>query len=100
MNWLTLNEIKKQCVIDDEFKDDDKYLEMLGDSAEDTVKSLVNKDLYELAAVNGGVLPAPVRHAMRMLVDYFYAIERGSADGEKAIPESVFLLLKLYRHFD
>lgn len=100
MDFLTLDEIKKQCVIDADFKDDDEYLEMLGDSAEDTVQSLIRVDLTELSAQNGGVLPPAVRHAMRMLVDYFYAIERGSANEDKAIPESVFLLLKLYRNYE
>ena len=100
MDWLTLDELKHQLVIDDDFKDDDKYIEQLGDSAEDTVQQLVNVDLFELAANNGGKLPNAVRHAMRMLVDYFYAVERGSANQDKAIPDAVFMLLKLYRNYE
>ena len=100
MDWLTIDELKKQLVIDDNFNDDNDYIEMLGDSAEDTVQSLVNKDLYILAAENGGELPNAIRHAMRMLVDYFYSTERGSANSEKAIPDAVFTLLKLYRNYE
>ena len=100
MDWLTIDELKKQLVIDDDFNDDNEYIEMLGDSAEDTVQSLVNDDLNILAIENGGNLPAAIRHAMRMLVDYFYSTERGSANSEKAIPDAVFTLLKLYRNYE
>lgn len=100
MDWLTIDELKKQLVIDDDFNDDNDYIEQLGDSAEDTVQQLVNVDLFELAANNGGTLPNAVRHAMRMLVDYFYSTERGSANQDKAIPDAVFMLLKLYRNYE
>ena len=50
MNYLTLEELKKQCVIDSDFTDDDEFLEMIGDAAEDMAEQLLDMPLYELEA--------------------------------------------------
>ena len=96
---LTLDEIKKQVVVDEDYHGDDEYLEMAGESAEDTVEQLLDMSLDELAAKKGDV-PATIRHAMRMLCDYFYAVNRGSADNDKDIPQAVYVMIKLYRQFN
>lgn len=98
LNYLTLDEIKKQCVVDADFHEDDEYLEMVGEAAEDMTAQLLDSSLDELVAKYGD-MPASVRHAMRMLCDFFYAINRGSAEENHSIPESVQLLLKLYRKY-
>lgn len=99
MQYLTLDEIKKQCVIDADYHDDDEFLTMIGDAAEDLTAQMLDYDLQELFA-EYGEMPATIRHAMRMLVDYFYAVNRGSADHGKEIPDAVYLMLKLYRRFN
>jgi hypothetical protein len=99
MQFLTLDEIKKQCVIDPQYTDDDEFLTMIGDSAEDMTAQLLDADLSEIYAEHGE-MPATIRHAMRMLCDYFYAVNRGSADSGKEIPEAVLIMLKLYRNFN
>jgi len=98
MQYLSINEIKKQCNVDLDWDGDDEYLEMIGDAAEDTVSELIDCSLEELEAQNGE-LPSTVRHAMRMLVDYFYSQQRGSSGEAIEIPQSVFTLLKLYRNY-
>lgn len=98
MTYLTLEEIKKQCVIDEYFTEDDEFLEMVGDAAEDFVSQMIDCPIDELVAQNGD-LPATVRHAMRMMVDYYYSVNRGSADADKDIPKAVILMLKLYRNY-
>jgi hypothetical protein len=98
MQYLTLNEIKKQCVVDQDFHEDDEFLEMIGDSAEDMAEKLMNCTLDELAAENGE-LPATIRHALRMLVDYFYSVNRGSSENTPDIPNAVNIMLKLYFQF-
>ena len=99
MQYLTLDEIKKQCNIDAAFEDDDNFLEMLGDAAEDMTAQLLDCDLTEIYAENGE-MPATIMHAMRILVDYFYSVNRGSADHGKEIPDAVYVMLKLYRRFN
>lgn len=100
MEFLTIDEIKKQLVIDSDFTDDDKYLESLGDAAEDAVQELVSEDLMQIAAERNGVLPPSLRHAMRMFVDYFYSVERGGSNGDKEIPQAIYTFIKLYRNYN
>lgn len=99
MKYLTLSEIKKQCNIDPQWDGDDEFLVMVGDSAEDMASQLLDCPLEELAAQNGE-LPATVRHAIRILTDYFYAVNRGSSDNDKEIPAAALIMLKLYRQFN
>lgn len=99
MQYLTLEEIKKQLNVDQEFTDDDDFLTLLGESAEDMVSQLIDCDLTELFAENGE-MPASIKHAMRMLVDYFYSQNRGSSSESIDIPNAIFTILKLYRNFN
>ena len=96
--YITLEEIKKQCVVDPDFHEDDEFLEMLGDAAEDMASNLLDCSLDELVAEKGE-LPASIRHAIRMLVDYMYSQNRGSSGESIDIPNAVYTMLKLYRSF-
>lgn len=96
--YITLEEIKKQLNIDQEYHGDDEFLEMLADSAEDMASNLLDCSLDELVAEKGD-LPAGVRHCLRMLVDYMYSQNRGSSGESIDIPNTVYLILKLYRQF-
>lgn len=98
MQYLTKEEIKKQCNIDAEYTGDDDFLEMIGDAAEDMCAQLLDADLNEIYAENGE-MPATIKHAMRMLVDYFYSVNRGSATDAPDVPNAVYVMLKLYRNF-
>lgn len=97
MTYLTLSMIKKQLVIDDDFKDDDEYLEALGDTAEELVEQQINKSLAEILEAHNNTLPAPLIHAMKMIVEYFYD-NRGSAENE--IPSAFYWMCQLYRNYE
>lgn len=97
MRYLTLTELKTQLNIDEEFIDDDAYLDALGCTAEDIVEQQIDCDLADVVEKSNSYLPAPLKHAMKMLVEYFYD-NRGSDDIE--IPDSVFYLQKLYRRYN
>lgn len=99
MKYLTLSEIKAQCTIDPQFDEDNEFLTMLGDSAEDMTEQLLDCSLDELVAEKGE-LPSTIRHALRMLVDYFYSVNRGSSENTPDIPNAVILMLKLYRQYN
>lgn len=92
MNYLTLEEIKHQCIIESEFKEDDTYLEALGDAAEDFVQAHINCMLDDVTADNGGELPSSLRQALLIIVDYLYD-NRGSGDNHD-IPPAFYVLCK------
>ena len=98
MQYLTLKEIKKQCNIDAAYEGDDEFLTMLGDAAEDMTAQLLDCELTEIYAENGE-MPASIQHAMRILVDYFYSVNRGSSSESIDIPNAVYIMLKLYRNY-
>lgn len=99
MQYLTLQEIKKQLNVDQDYTGDDEFLTLVGESAEDMVSQLIDCDLTELLAKYGEI-PASIRHAMRMLCDYFYSQNRGSSGETIDIPNAIFTILKLYRNFN
>lgn len=98
MQYLSINEIKKQCSIDPQYDGDNEYLEMIGESAESFAEDVICCSLQEIEA-EYGELPSSIRHALRMLVDYFYSVNRGSADESKNIPEAVYAILKMHRKY-
>lgn len=85
-------------MIDEDFHDDDLFLDSIGNSAEDYVEQMVNLDLDELVAERGE-LPASIKHAMLIVVDFMYAVQRGSNANDHNIPECVDKIIMLYRSF-
>ena len=96
MEFLTIDELKQQCVIDTDFNDDNDYLEALGSTAEEVVEQQIDKSLHDVVSENDGKLPAPLKHAMKLIVEYLYN-NRGS--DESQIPEAYYYFCKLYRNY-
>ena len=82
MTYLTLEDLKKHCNIDSDFTGDDTYLESLGDVAEQILAEHLESDLASIANDNGGVLPAPLCHAMKLLVGTLYMARETVAFGQ------------------
>ena len=99
LQFLTIDEIKKQLNVDLEYHDDDEFLELVGESAEDMIAQLIDCPIEQVEAKFGEV-PASIRHAARMLCDYMYSQQRGSSGESIDIPEAIFTILKLYRNFN
>lgn len=95
MKYLTIEQIKHQCVIDEAFTEDDEYLEALGDTAEEMVERQVNQSLDDIYSSNG-YMPAPIIHAMKLMVEYLYA-NRGGEDVQ--IPQAFYYMCSLYRAY-
>jgi hypothetical protein len=96
MRYLTLEEIKKQCVIDSIYEDDDMYLTSLGETAEEIIEQQIDIKLEEVVSVYGK-LPSPLRQAMLMMVENLYN-NRGSMVEE--IPPVIMYFMKMYRQFN
>lgn len=97
MTYLTLNEIKQQIIIEQEWHEDDELLEALGDAAEDFVQAHINQSLDDVAADNAGDLPKALKQALLIMCDYLYD-NRGSGDNHE-IPEAFYVLCKPYMHY-
>jgi len=73
MTYLNLEEIKKHLNVDDCFQDDDSYIESLADVSEEIVEQHLRTSLDNIASEYNGKLPAPIRHAMLLLIGNYYA---------------------------
>ena len=71
MEYLTLPQIKKHLNIDDYYEGDDTYLTSLGDVCEQIIAEHIETPLATIAEERGG-LPAPLIHAMLLLLGTFY----------------------------
>ncbi len=100
MTYLNLQQIKKHLNIDSDFTDDDIYITSLGDVAEAIVSKHVQYDLADLAKNNGGSLPAPIVHAMLLIIGNFYMNrESVSVANLSNIPFSYEYLIGLYKNY-
>ena len=95
MKWLTLERIKQQLRIEQDFHDEDDILDLYGDSAEEAILEVLNRSFEDINEVYGHI-PAPITHASLMLVASAYK------DREKELVQQVYsnptfsLLLKPY----
>ena len=101
MKFLTIPLLKKHLNLDKSFTEDDEYIQMLGDVAEQMVATHLNeKTLDDIVTNNGGKLPAPVRHAMLLLVGSMYmnreVVTYGAAND---LPHGYDYLLNMYENF-
>lgn len=86
---LTLPEIKTQLRLDDDFTDEDTFLELLGRAVQSRTETFLNRGLYETAEdipaddPEGLVLPEEVRLGMLLLLTHFYENRSSVSEVEK-----------------
>jgi uncharacterized phage protein (predicted DNA packaging) len=95
MKWLTLERIKQQCRIEQDFTEEDEILESYGESAEDVILEVLNRSYEDLYEVYGHI-PAPVRQASLMLVASLYKDREKDLVQEAHENKTFSLLLKPY----
>lgn len=78
MKWLTLQRIKQQLRIEQDFTEEDELLEMYGESAEEQVLGDIDRS-YEELMEKYGKIPSDLLHATLLLVDQSYR-QRSAAD--------------------
>lgn len=71
MAYVTLQDIKKQCNVDDDFTDDDNYLTLLGAAAQKVVENDICYSLEELEDENGEI-PADIRCCILLVAASMY----------------------------
>ena len=95
MKWLTLERIKQQLRIEQDFTDEDEILELYGDSAEDAILEVMNRSYEDLFEVYGRI-PSPVVHASLMLVASAYKDREKELVQQLCNNPTFSLLLKPY----
>lgn len=73
MIYLKLYQIKRHLNVDERFQEDDEYLLELAEVAQAAVEKHLDTSLQEIAKDNGGTLPSPIVHAMKLLVAEYYS---------------------------
>ena len=101
MTYLNLVEIKKHLNVDDCFQDDDSYIESLADVAEEIVEHHLRTSLDSIASEYNGKLPAPIKHAMLLLIGNYYANRESIAFASaQELPLSYEYLLSPYVNYE
>jgi len=97
---IDLDKIKKHLNIDEDFTEDDEYIESLALVAEELVEKHIDKSFEEIAA-ESGELPKPLLHAILLMIGNFYD-NRESVAYSSAIevPTSLTYILNMYRDYE
>lgn len=99
MACITLAEAKRHLNIEDDFTDDDHYIEGLIDVAQEVVAQDICVPLVDLEGKAGGV-PAPLRQAMLLLIGNYYASRESVAFGVLVQDTKAYKhLIGLYRDY-
>lgn len=95
MKFLTFQEIKQQCRLDDEQAElEHDLLEMYGEAAEETVLDLIRRSLLDVIVTYNGI-PKRLRQASLLLVAQSYQHrEPSSSQNMSIVPYSFDLLVK------
>lgn len=98
MSYITLSEIKDQCIIDHSFEEDDNLLLLYIQAAEDAVAKYLNKSLED-TLVNGE-LPASIYAAVLLYAAHLYQNREPIVFAQaKEMPLSFTYLLNLNRNY-
>lgn len=97
MIYLKLYQIKRHLNVDERFQEDDEYLLELAEVAQAAVERHLDTSLQEIAKDNGGVLPPPIVHAMKLLVAEYYSQREAIAyTATQVVPLAYDYLLEPY----
>lgn len=96
MKWLTLDLVKAQIRMEKDFTMEDDLLTMYGESAEDTVLEIIQRD-YTNVVETWGEVPKPLIHASLLLVSHSYHNrEAVSTQNMYTVPYAFDMMVKPY----
>lgn len=97
MKYITVEEIKRQCRIDEFFSLDDALFEDLGESAESFLEQHLNCALDDITAENSGEFPRSLKQALLIFVSYLY--DNDGSGENREIPQAFWVLCKPYQNY-
>lgn len=95
---LSLETVKKH-VRSDDFADDDEYLQILTEAAEEHIANVTNRSFNELTEMSsdGVSLPKPIQQAVLLLVGHWYNQREAVAGTQMTeAPHTLQALVKPY----
>ena len=96
--YITLNQVKQHLIIDEDFKDDDRYLISLIEASEDAVENHLGYKLSECLV--DGRLPKSIQQCILLMVGNFYLQRESiSQNGFTEIPLSYTYLLNMQKNW-
>lgn len=98
--YIPLELAKKHLNIESSYTEDDEYILMLIDAAEQAVRVHVNDDLDTLAENNGGCIPTPIIQAILLLLGSMYQNREIVGTKTQALPYAYQYLIDLYRNYN
>lgn len=99
MSYITLEEAKRHCNIEESYVNDDVYLTSLIEVAERVVSEDICVPLTKMEGEDGKI-PAPLRHAALLLIGHYYnSREPVAFVTSKEVPLSYRHLIMLYRDY-
>lgn len=98
--YISLDLAKKHLNLESSYTEDDEYILMLIDAAEQAVRVHVNDDLEEIAEKNGGCIPTPLFQAMLLQLGNLYQNREIVGTKTTALPFSYQYLIDLYRNYN
>ena len=97
--YLSLGKIKKHLNLDSDFVEDDNYIMSLAEVAEEIVQRHIGYRFEDVLV--DGQLPAPLQHAMLLLIGQFYANREAVTFGSASeLPLSYNYILQLFENYD
>lgn len=99
--YLSIEDVKKQLNIDEDFIDDDMYIFDLIEAAETVVERHIDNKLETLIDGGSGTgLPAPLLQAIKLLVGNWYNNrEAVTYAASSEVPLSYCYILDLYKNY-
>lgn len=99
MSYVTISEARKQCEIDADYHDDDKFLLHLIEVSENAVAKQINRPLYA-CVTQEGILPPTIKHAVLLTVASLYENRESISPIQlHDVPRSFQWLTSLDRHY-
>ena len=97
--YVDLETAKKHLNLDDSFNDDDSYITLLIQAAEDAVSKHIDKPLVELEDSQGNLPPAIFQSILLMIGNLYATREPVAYSSVTKVPYTVDYLLGLYKHY-
>lgn len=100
MKYLTLKLIKQHLNMNQDYSEEDDYLEMLGGCVEEVVEKHIDDSLEAISEKNGGKLPLPLIQACLLLLGTYYSNRENIAyNNTIEVPMTFTYLLNLYKNY-
>lgn len=98
--YIPLDIAKKHLNLEPSFTEDDEYILMLIDAAEQAVLKHCNEDFETLEEKGGGCIPTPIFNAMLLMIGHLYQNREIVGTKTAELPLAYEYLIALYKNYN